>query len=198
MKIIGLTGPTGSGKSTVAKLALENGFAVIDCDKVAREVVESDSDCLLELCGAFGNDIMSPDGKLDRKKLASKAFATPEGTARLNEITLPKIAFKITEKIKTLKTNGETAVLLDAPTLFESGMDAVCDSVIAVLCPENIRRDRIIARDLLSSAQANVRLSASKPDEFYKSKTQHIVYNDGDYKTFLNKALKTILEVAEI
>lgn len=196
MKIIGLTGPTGSGKSTVAKQAAQLGFAVIDCDKEAKIVVENDKTVLEGLCAVFGSDILNKSGKLDRKALAAKAFANKSTTAQLNKITLPAIVKHISGKVADLKQNGENYVLLDAPTLYESGADSICDAVIAVLADEKIRKQRVILRDKLTEEQANARLSASKPDCFYKEKTKHIIYNTDDISAFLYDAellLKTLV-----
>ncbi len=184
MKIIGLTGPTGSGKSTVAKLMQEKGLAVIDCDLVAREVVEKGSPLPELLCEAFGDDILLSDGSLDRKMLAKKAFRDKESTELLNGIMLPFITERIKEQLMLLTDDGVEATVLDAPTLFESGLQSECDSVIAVLCDREIRKQRIIARDNLTDEQAETRLKASKPDSFYMDRTRHIVVNNGDEKTF--------------
>ena len=187
MKIIGLTGPTGSGKTTVALFAQSKGFAVIDCDKVAREATEKGSRVLPELCKAFGDGILYHDGSLNRKELANRAFCDKKSTERLNAVILPYISDRITEMIKKLQSDGVEYLLLDAPTLFESGLDSICNSVVAVLCPAEIRKVRIIKRDCLTEAQADTRLKASRPYDFYTSRTPHIVVNDGDEREFLNR-----------
>ena len=166
MKIIGLTGPTGSGKSTIATLAKSKGFGVIDCDKEARLATEKGSKGLDALVKVFGNDILLLDGSLDRKKLAEKAFRTKETTEILNKTLLPIILEIIKQRITEFEHLGYDKILLDAPTLYESGADVLCDEVIAVLCDEKVRKKRIIIRDSLTEEQANVRLSASKPDSF--------------------------------
>ena len=196
MKIIGLTGPTGSGKSTVAKLLQEKDFAAIDCDLVAREVVEKGSPLLEVLCEAFGSDILLSDGSLDRKALAKKAFCDQESTELLNSIMLPFIAERINERLMLLADDGVEVTVLDAPTLFESGLDSECDAVVAVLCDREIRKQRIIARDGLTEEQAETRLNASKPDAFYKEKTKHIVFGDGTVdktRSAVEKILEEIL-----
>lgn len=184
MKIIGLTGPTGSGKTTVSLLAEELGFAVIDCDRLARRVTERGSAVLRMLAESFGKEIILPDGTLDRKALAARAFSSPESTQALNGIMLPAVARLVESEIDKLEADGIKRVLLDAPTLFESGLDKKCDAVIAVLCPESIRKKRIIERDRLTEEQADTRLSASKPDEFYRDRTAFAVVNDGDISHF--------------
>ncbi len=193
MTVIGLTGPTGSGKSTVAQIFCENGFEVIDCDKEARNATEKGSAGLKALTQVFGNEILLADGTLDRKKLAEIAFKTPEKTEILNKTLLPFILEIIKQRISSFNENGVDKVLLDAPTLYESGADVLCDGVIAVLCDEKTRKERIIVRDNLTEKQADVRLNASKPDNFYTSKTKHIIYNNQGVEEF-KKAISTLLE----
>ena len=145
--IIGLTGPTGSGKSTFSCMLEEKGFYIINCDSVAREVVEKGSPLLDVLAEAFSEEILNSDGTLNRKKLAELAFCDKESTELLNSIMLPYIADRIGETVDGLVIDGINNILLDAPTLFESGIDSICDCVVAVLCDRKIRRQRIIERD---------------------------------------------------
>ncbi len=190
MKIIGLTGPTGSGKSALSKIAERLNFSIIDCDKVAREV-SNETEIINKLVDAFGKNIIE-SGELNRKALARVAFATKEKTELLNSIMLPEISKKIEEIVNTLKVAGKEYILLDAPTLYESGIDKKCDAVIAVLADEKVRKQRIIARDNLTEQQAMDRLSASKEDNFYKEKTVHILYNNGDLDKFSDSAEKIL------
>ncbi len=195
MKIIGLTGPTGSGKSTVAKYFSDLGVQIIDCDLVAREVTEIGSPLLPLLVDAFGDEILADDGSLIRKELAKRAFSSEMGTEKLNSIMLPFIADRIKEILDIFAADGVECVMLDAPTLFESGLDSICDSVLAVLCDEEIRKKRIILRDNLTEEQAVTRLSAGKPDSFYTEKTRHIVVNDGEMAKFLDDISKMFGEL---
>lgn len=192
MKIIGLTGPSGSGKTTVALIAKELGFAVIDCDKLARKVTEKGSNTLSVLSSEFGEDIILSDGTLDRKMLAEKAFQNKEKTERLNSIMLPAVAKLVKVEIEKCKSEGFRLVLLDAPTLYESRLDGICSNVLAVLCPIEIRKQRIIERDGLTEEQASVRLAASKPDDFYRERTEFVIINDGDFAEFRNSARRIL------
>lgn len=171
--IIGLTGPTGSGKTTVSKAAKDMGFKVIDCDKLARKAVEKGEEGLKAVVNAFGEDILLANGELNRKELAKKAFSTEEKTELLNKTLLPHIVEKVKAEI-----NGEN-VLLDAPTLFESGLDSICKYTVAVLSDENIRKMRIINRDGLTEEEALLRMNAGKKDDYYLKKTDNIIYNNG-------------------
>ena len=170
--IIGLTGPTGSGKSSVSKTAEALGFKVIDCDTVARKATEKGSDGLKALTAAFGEDILFNDGTLNRRLLANKAFSSKEKTQLLNDTIFPFIIKLIKAEIK----DGD--YILDAPTLFESGLDSICDRTVGILADSEIRLKRIIERDKLTINDAKVRMNAGKSDEFYLKNADFIIYNN--------------------
>ncbi len=179
--IIGLTGPTGAGKTTACKAAKELGFYVIDCDKTARMATE-DKECLEALSSAFGKEIINKDGSLDRPKLARLAFETPDKTELLNKTIFPFITKLIEDEIENC---GNNKILLDAPTLYESKIDSICQKVIAITADKKTRLERILQRDGIGTAAAELRLNAGKTDDFYKSKTPHIIYNNGDEEKLL-------------
>ena len=195
MKIIGLTGPSGTGKTTISDIAANFGYAIIDSDKVAREVTEN-PDLLAALENEFKEVVIN--GVLDRRALAQKAFATKEATEKLNGIMLPVISKAIDKKIKKLEKAGAEHLLLDAPTLYESGEDKRCDAVIAVLASEKIRAERIKKRDNLTPEQLESRLKAAKPDDFYKSRTKYIICNNGNLSDLESEAIKTLQNLKEI
>ena len=187
--IIGLTGPTGAGKSSASKVCLEKGIKVVDCDKLSRVATEKGGKGLKALVLAFGDSILSIDGSLDRKKLAALAFATPEKTELLNKTTFPFI------KELVLKEIDNSDVLLDAPTLFESGIDSICHKTVAVLSDSDIRLKRIIERDNLTEKQARLRMSAGKSDDFYIKNADYIIYNNKSEDTFINEFSETLDEI---
>ncbi len=170
--IVGLTGPTGAGKSRAAETARKMGIKVIDCDLVARKAVLPESEGLKALCKVFGTEILESDGTLNRKKLARIAFSEKEKTELLNRTLFPFIKELINKEL-----NGEK-ILLDAPTLFESGLDSVCNTTVAVLADDAVRLSRIISRDNLSQADAEIRMSAGKSNAFYVDRAEHIIYNN--------------------
>lgn len=184
--VIGLTGPTGAGKSSVLPIAEQLGFFTVDCDNVAREESKN-KEMLKALSAFFGEDIIK-DGALDRKTLAHRAFSSPENTKKLNDITLPFIVATIKGIIKEKK-----AVLLDAPTLFESGLSDICTATICVLADEKLRKERIMARDNLEESTASERLFAAKTDDFFVSRCDYVIYNNGD-KSALNSRMEEILK----
>ena len=177
--IIGLTGPTGSGKTSACEVAEALGYKVINCDLLAREATDRE-DTLSALSAAFGEDIIA-GGKLNRKALAEKAFSSEAETELLNKTILPFIVALIKEEIERAEENN---ILLDAPTLYESGADALCKEVIAVLSNRENRKARILSRDGIGDEAAELRLGAGKNDDYYKEKTPHIIYNDGTLAEF--------------
>lgn len=182
--LIGLTGPTGAGKSVVARLLRSAGIPVVDTDALARAVTEAGHPCLAELAAAFSPAVLRADGTLDRKELAARAFATPADTARLNAITHPHILALAAEQLEAFWEAGAKMAAVDAPVLFESGMDRMCDRTVAVLAPAAVREARICARDTLTAEQALQRMQAQPADAFYEERADDVLHNDGDLAVF--------------
>jgi len=181
MRVIGLTGPTGAGKSTVAAAFAKRGALVVDADRKAREIVEKGHPCLAALAAHFGDDILNADGTLCRPALAAKAFSSAEQTQRLNSITHP---FIIARSRDILQNSAVSLAVIDAPLLFESGMDSMCDETIAVLAPDGVRLARITQRDGIDSDKARQRMNAQPAEEFYCERATHILRNEGTFDTF--------------
>lgn len=174
-KLIGLTGKTGAGKSTVSKMLEGFGAFIIDGDKVAREVLNLSPDLELKLKAAFGSDIYE-NGVLLRKELAKRAFSSHENTELLNSIFHPVINKRLFElSNEALKTHSVAVV--DAAAVIESGFYKSCDCLITVYAPESIRLERIMRRDSLTKEEAMRRINAQKDDEFYFSKSDIIINN---------------------
>jgi dephospho-CoA kinase len=188
-KIIGLTGPTGSGKSTLGSIAEQKGIRVINCDAVSRAVSQK-AEIISALAEQFGQDIIM-DGALLRPLLAERAFSSPDNTEKLNKIMLPAVVNEIKAML------GDDTVILDAPTLYESGLDKDCDLVVAVLAGEDARKKRITARDNLTDEAASVRLAAAKPNSFFEDRADYVIYNDGDEQEFKTKIIALLREITE-
>lgn len=188
--IVGLTGQTGSGKSTVCKTFINNGIAVIDCDKVSREVINNEY-ILNKLVDYFGQGIMYADNTLNRKELGILAFSSEENLIFLNGLMYPEITRVIKEKIEKLKQTNDI-IVLDAPTLFESKADILCDMTISVIADKDIRLNRIILRDNLTENEAKLRMNAQHDNEFYIDKCDVVIENDGDINALEQKAVDVI------
>ncbi len=189
--VVGLTGQTGAGKSTVSRLLAAGGIPVVDCDILAREAVLPGSVCLAQLAEAFGKEILQ-DGSLDRAKTAKIAFSDPQKLKTLNRITHQAILVLLEQRLQELREKGERLTAVDAPTLFESGADRFCGVVVSVIAPKELRRRRILDRDGLTPEEAQRRMGAQQPDDFYTSRSDFVLVNDGTQKDLAEKTGRLI------
>lgn len=196
MYVLGLTGQTGAGKSTIRDYLAQQGLCVIDADSVANRVIDESKQCLVDLAIEFSISILKDNGTLDRQKLADIVFSDKSKLIRLNEITFPHIVEKIRELLTAEMQKGTKVVVLDAPTLFESGCDELCDGILSVTAPEKDRLNRIILRDRLSDKQARQRISAQNPEEFYTSRSNFVIMNNKDTNELKLNTFK-VLEAVE-
>ncbi len=184
IRIVGITGPTGAGKSLLCEYLCRLGVSVIDADRVYHAMLLPPSPCLNALRDAFGESVLRPDGSLDREVLSKIVFGDTEQLALLNRTVLGFVLERINGMIADLEAEGHPSVVVDAPTLIESGFHRECDTVLSVLSSEEIRRDRIVVRDHLDTARAEARLHAQKNDEFYREHSDYVLINNGDERTF--------------
>lgn len=180
MLILGLTGKTGAGKSTVAAYLKEKGCFIIDGDAVAREIVNPASEALKQLAEAFGEDILLSDGSLDRKALAQKAFSSKENTELLNSVTHPHIKRRFEELIGEAEASGFSVAVIDAAALLESDCRDLCEKIIVVHADENLRLERILLRDGITMQQAMTRINGQREDNYYFERADVIIFNNGD------------------
>lgn len=195
--VVGLTGQTGAGKSTVSRQFAAGGVPVVDCDLLAREAVLPGSQCLAQLAEAFGEEILLPDGSLDRAKTAKIAFSDPQKLKTLNRITHKAILALLEQRLRELQEKGERLAVVDAPTLFESGADRFCGLVVSVIAPKELRRRRILARDGLTEEAAQRRMGAQQPDDFYTGRSDFVLVNDGTQKDLAEKTGRLIQTLQE-
>lgn len=172
-RLIGITGKTGAGKSTVSKFLKEKGAYIIDGDIVARQVLEDDKSLIEKLDEAF-DGVKNNDGTLNRKLLAAKAFSNETATNLLNAILHPAINTAI-EKEAQEAFQSYSVVIVDAAAIIESGYAKKCDALYVVHAPFNVRKERIIKRDNISENDALIRMKGQKEDEFYLSKADKII-----------------------
>lgn len=191
--VVGLTGQTGAGKSTVSKIFAEHGFEVINADQVARKVVEVGQPCLAEIAELFGNQVINSDGTLDRRALGRIVFCNKTKLETLNSVIYPYITAEILRMIQQFSDEGRKLILLDAPTLFESHSDDFCDIIISVLAEPEIRLKRITERDGISETDARNRMDSQLSAEFFISRSDYIIENNHS----IGKVTEISREVAE-
>lgn len=182
--IIGLTGGSGTGKTTASGFFRDRGYLVIDCDKLAREVCLPGRPCLDELVQYFGRDIINSDGTLARRKLGSMVFGDKIKLAKLNEITHKHITAELKAVIDANKNRD---ILIDAPLLFEAGLGDICHKTLCILADREVRIRRIMARDSISFEDAKKRIDSQKNDEYYISNCDYAVYNSGESHMLINE-----------
>ncbi len=174
IRIIGVTGMSGAGKSTVCREISKYCGTVIDCDKVARETA-SRRDFLGELKERFGGEILNPDGTLDRAETARIIFSDERKRALYNRIIFQYIVYEVIRRIKTAKG----MVLVDAPTLFEAGLDMICTEIVSVTADLDICAGRISKRDGISPERARARLMSQHDADFFREHSRYNLENNG-------------------
>ena len=199
MKIIGITGTSGAGKTTVCNIIEKQYNAKrIDADKIAKELSKAGTEYFKEIVEYFGTDILNvgvaPQGdpQINRKKLADIVFNNKSKREILNQITEKHVVKKINEEIEEL-SKTEKLIILDVPLLFESGLDKKCNITIGVIAKENLKIQRICKRDGIDEKLAKQRIDALKSDEFLKENCTHIITNEGDIEE-IKKQIDLILK----
>lgn len=180
MKIVGLTGPTGAGKSELCAILSRHGIPSINADRIYHNLLTPPSPCLDALSAHFGQDIIKDDGTLDRRALANIVFAegAEEEHETLNRITHGFVKEKMHELINEYSNASCPAVIADVPLLFESEFDKECDFTVAILANRAIRTERIMKRDSLDYSSATQRVNAQEADDFYIERATLTVYNN--------------------
>lgn len=189
MKIIGITGNSGSGKSIVCEIIKENFNAeIIDADKIAKNLTASDTKYLQEIIKTFGNSILDKKSKLNRIKLADIVFNSKEKKMLLDKLTFKYVVDEIKEKIKHIQNCDY--ILLDVPLLFESNLFEICNITIGIVASEDVKIKRIMQRDNISLERAKSRLNSQPKDEFYMEKCDYIINNKDNLEETTNQVNK--------
>lgn len=178
MRVLGLTGGIGSGKSMVARMFARLGATVIDADQLAREVVEPGQPALDEITATFGADMLLADGRLDRAKLGDLVFADPAERAKLDAITHPRIRRRMDEEIKA-RRSSPGVLIVDIPLLYENDRTHTVEKVIVVWVDPQTQLRRIRQRDGLSAEAAHQRIAAQMPLEAKRARADHVIDNSG-------------------
>lgn len=196
MKIIGITGASGSGKTTISQiLNKREDTKIIDADKIAKEMTKPGTEYFLSIQKTFEKDnIFLEDGTLNRAKLAGLIYSNREKLEKLNSITFQHLIPKIVSEIRHVPANIKI-IVIDAPLLFESGLDKYCDYTIALHVSQSLKVSRICKRDHIAERIAQDRLNIQKNNNFYIQKADYVIVNDEnttlqDLEERINKILQ--------
>ena len=188
MKIIGITGRSGCGKSSVTKFLAAQGYPCIDADRIARKVLQRGSPCLPVLQERFGSDILDEQGELRRRLLADRAFATPEGTRFLTETTQPEILRQIESRLEQAAASGAPFAFVDGAVIVGTPFEARCDHLLLVTAPYESSVQRICARDGISEESDRRRLDAQLSEETLRAACVWEIRNDSTLTSLLEQA----------
>lgn len=188
MITVGITGRSGCGKSTVTACFAARGVPVADADQISRQVLQPGSPVLQQLAARFGGDILSGEGVLDRRLLADRAFATPEGKADLDAITHPAIVRRIEAARQAAQAAGSPLFVIDGAVLVGSVIDGIWDRLIVVTAPYEVSVARIVARDGIRPEMARRRLDAQLPEAALAARADIVLANDGTQEQLRRQA----------
>lgn len=196
MKIIGLTGGIGTGKSTVSAYLAQKGCKIIDADLISHQMTEAGSPCLAEIKAAFGEDVFLRDGNLDRKKVGRLVFADATKKKTLEQIITRRVIEKTLRILQDCRAQQEDLVVLDAPLLFECGMQRYTDEAWLVVCRTETRLRRIAARDGLAEEDIQKRIANQMSTEQKEKLADYIIDNSRDL-AWLYAQIDTLLAKSE-
>ena len=180
MKVVGITGRSGCGKSSATKFLAGQGYPCIDADLIAREMLLPGSPCIAQLQEKFGADIADENGNVRRRLLADRAFATPEGKAALDSLTHPEIVRRIRAAKQAAQEAGAPLFVLDGAVIVGTAAQAECDRLCVVTAPFETSVARIVARDGIAPEMACRRLNAQTPEAELTAQADYVLHNDAD------------------
>lgn len=195
MLVIGLTGPSGSGKSSIAEIFTAYGLPIINADEVYHKLLEPPSLCLEELTDHFGVGILGEDGRLNRRALGAIVFSSPEELEALNTITHHHVMAEIRKKLEQLRRDDTRAAVIDAPQLFEAGADRDCNVIVSVLAEKSLRLERIMRRDGITAEAAMRRIDAQKTDAFFRTHSDYVIENNDSADRLLPEVKRILTEM---
>ena len=198
MKVIGLCGGSGSGKSTISSFFATHNILPINTDEIYRNITSHRTECINGLERAFGAEIINSDGSLNRKKLAPIVYADTEKQRILNGIAHYHVLNEVRLIIEEAEKKEYFAVLVDAPLLYESGFDKECDATVAVVADFEKRVERITIRDGISHEEAKGRINSQIPDSELIKKADYVIYNNADVEALKEQVSAVVLKINKI
>ncbi|MBR4971583.1 MAG: dephospho-CoA kinase [Oscillospiraceae bacterium] len=186
--IIGITGGTGCGKTTLLRCIAEKGGVILDCDAIYHDLLQTDKALLAAIEARFPGVV--EDGVLQRKKLGQIVFADEQALQDLNNITHTAVKAQV---LRQLASQPKLAAI-DAIGLFEGDLAELCDTTVAITAPVEDRVRRLMARDGISEAYARQRIAAQRSNEAFSALCHHTLENDGDICAFMAKCLAFLQE----
>lgn len=194
MKILGITGSSGSGKTTVSELIGKKYLSkIINADKVVKEMSVPGTEYMKKIEEKFGKDILLENGFLNKKMLADKIYHNKQDLEILNELTFKYVVDEIKRRVAF--SQNVDYIVIDAPLLIESGLDKLCDYIISVIADENIKIKRICQRDNLDENTARKRLNIQNENKYYTEKSNFVILNNEDCN--LEKEIENIIKQIE-
>lgn len=193
MRVIGITGSSGSGKTTLSKILNEReDVIVIDADEVVKEMSIPGTEYLNDIKITFGSDILLENGDLDRKSLANIIYKDNKARESLNSLTFKYVAKEMLDRIKKIEDPKIKIAVIDAPLLFEAGLDKYCDSVVVLIADKKLKIKRICKRDNIDEKTAESRLNIQQDDFYYKKRADFAIVNNEncDLKAEINKIFR--------
>ena len=180
MITIGLSGGIGSGKTEASRILQEMGAEVISADQVGHEAYEPQTDAWKQVLETFGEDILQPDGQIDRRKLGGIVFSSPDEMAKLNAIMHPRMHTMMEERLRELEAKGARVAVLEAAILVEAGWISLVDEAWMVEVPEEVAVERIHRRNGLAEEEIRKRLRSQLSNEERAGHASEVIENTGD------------------
>jgi len=197
VKIVGLTGGIGTGKSTVSAMLHDLGATVIDADEATRAVQAPGSEGLRQLVAEFGDGILTAGGELDRARLAEIAFNDPEARQRLNAIVHPLVRLWMAERQQEAVERGDPLVVMDIPLLFEARGAGAFETVVLVYAPEDLQLRRLVELRGMPEDSARARIAAQLPIEEKRRLATHVIENTGSLDELRRRVRQVWRELSE-
>lgn len=194
LTVIGLTGNSGSGKGYVCDLLAKKGIKSIDTDRIVHELYKGTNDCTMKLREIFGDGVFKPNGEVDRQRLGQLVFADRNALDRLNKIVHFYVERAVCDIIDSYRSSGEQIAVIDAPMLFESGLDKKCDVTVAVIASRDTLIGRIMSRDKITCDCAIARLANQHDADFFRKNCDFVIINDKntDIRTSVDRLVSEI------